>query len=802
MSVTGNRSTASAEDTVNERLTVFLATREHGLAMCLAIADRLQIPVAARLLVVADTSRTVEVQPSFPPGQREAYLQRFGHVVDWNELIWPARAQGWTCQPGTAEARLFVSAVVPDGRTVGRLVVESIQVPPAAALADLFPSAELQLYSDGLMTYGGRRLDSSLADRVTTLHYRDLLDGVRPRLLADADRLDFQPYPIDDVERYTVRRGQGGAESSVSGPTAVVLLQYLAHLGLVTRAGELALNRRMVVAALESGAQQVLVKAHPAHDGDLHGLLDDERVTTFASSGSLESWLAGLSEQQRSQTTVFSAFSTGLVGAKRLGAQAVAVGTADLLARLPDTDGNRIPVAVCDAFLPRVPLTGPVAIEPPRLGRDEWELLLDLLSFANDPAGRWRSRTELATALLALPEARRARFTSYLVTGLRQLGLFSAEEEPTPGPAPKPMAAAPGRPIELGPGEIALSVVIPAHNIADYFAGLRASIAGNRSTDIEWLVVDDGSTDGSGRLLDRLTAEFGEVQVLRHDQALGPSAARNNGIRHARGRYVAFMDADDWLAPRYFLALRDQALRHGADVVRVGYFEVSGGRTVVRRQPIAFADVAVSPRELLMPVNQTCAVDMPQPWLNICRRDFLLANELFFDEELHTAEDREWTWRVFLAASGIVSSSTVGYFWRREVRGSLTQVGDKRQLHYLRAFTKVADRLAGTPEAHYLPKVHRSMISIGLSHLERSERLQPRVRLTAVRELRQALRRLSEPEVILAAQGLTFRRARLLRLLRKRVPAPMILLIAGGRSALRELSRALIGSSSPAPRRV
>lgn len=792
MSAIDSPNTASTPDAVPERLTVFLATREHGLAMCRAIADRLQVPVSSRLLVVADTSRTFEVQPSFPAAQREGYLEHFGTVVDWNQLIWPARAQGWTCRPGTAEARIFASAVVPDGRTVTRLVLESIQVSPAAALAALFPFAELQLYSDGLMTYGGRPLDSSLAGRVTTLHYRDLLDGIRPRLLSRMDELDFQPYAIADVEAYTVRRESFGAESTVSGPTAVVLLQYLAHLGLVSRAAELALNCRMVEAALASGVQRVLVKAHPAYNGDLDGLLDDDRTQPFASTGSLESWLAELSEEQRAQITVYSAFSTGLVGARRLGAQAVAVGTADLLRRLPAINSNRIPVAVCDAILPRVGLTGSITVEPPRISAGDLDLLLDLLSFAKDPAGRWRARTELAAAMFALPPDDRARFTGYLTTGLRQLGLFTAEEEPIGGLVPARTAPAPSRPITVAPGELALSVVIPAYNGGNYFAGLRASIVGNRADDIEWLLVDDGSTDDSGLLADRLAAEFADVKVLHHAQTLGPSAARNNGIRSARGRYVAFMDADDWVAPGYFPALRDQALRHGADLLRVGYFEVSGGRTFVRRQPIAFSDVVVSAHELLMPVDQTCAVDMTASWLNVCRRDFLLANDLLFDEELHTAEDRDWTWRMFLAASGVVSSSTVGYFWRREVRGSLTQIGDARQLHYLNSFLKVADQLTGSPQQHYLPKVHRSMIAIGLLHLGRSARLQPRVRLTAVRELRRAVRALSEPELILATQRLGVQRVRLLRLLRRGAPAPLILFTAAGTPALRGLIRALL----------
>ncbi len=773
--------------------TIFLATREHGLAMCLAIADRLQIPVADRILVAADTSHSYEVQPSFPPEQRLGYLDEFAEVVDWNELIWPARAQGWTCLPGTAEAKLFAEAVVPSGREVARLVLESIQVPPAAALAALFPSAELQLYSDGLMTYGGRPLDVSLTGRVTAMHYRDLLDGISPRLLDHAEGITDQPYPIEAVEAFTMAGRSAAAEDQVSGPTAVVLLQYLAHLGLLSRARELAVNRRMVAAALASGAQRVLVKAHPAHAADLGELLADPRVRPFVGSRSLESWLLSLSGEQRAQVTVFSAFSTGLVGARRLGAAAVAVGTRELLKRLPETDGNRIPVAICDALLPTIGLTGELTPRPARFSTAELEMLLDLLSFAKDPAGRWRFRATVAAHLYGLSEQRRAEFTRYLPDAdLRRLGLFRADEEPTSSPAPAPMPPAPDRPIVLQSDELALSVVIPAHNIGNYFAGLKASILSNRRDDLEWLIVDDGSTDGSSELLDGLAAEFAEVRVLRHASAQGPSAARNSGIRQARGHYLALMDADDWVAEGYFAKLADQALRHGADLVRVGYFEVTGGKTAVRRQPVPRQDVPLHPRELLMPVDQTAAVDLPQPWLNVVRRDFLEANELYFDEELHTAEDREWTWRAFLAAGSVVNSSTVGYFWRREVSGSLTQIGDARQLHYLAAYQKVAALVSDGPERHYLPKVHRSMMAIGLSHLERSERLQPRLRLAAVRDLRRAVRAISEPDLILASQGLTFRRERLLRLLRQGMPAPLMLLMAGGRSTLRGLSRALL----------
>jgi teichuronic acid biosynthesis glycosyltransferase TuaG len=90
-----------------------------------------------------------------------------------------------------------------------------------------------------------------------------------------------------------------------------------------------------------------------------------------------------------------------------------------------------------------------------------------------------------------------------------------------------------------------VSVIIPAYNAAPYLSAAIQSVLGQTFSDLEIIVIDDGSTDGTGDV----AASFGSrVQYLRTAN-LGPSAARNLGIARSTGRYIAFLDADDWWLP-------------------------------------------------------------------------------------------------------------------------------------------------------------------------------------------------------------------------------------------------------------
>lgn len=92
-----------------------------------------------------------------------------------------------------------------------------------------------------------------------------------------------------------------------------------------------------------------------------------------------------------------------------------------------------------------------------------------------------------------------------------------------------------------------LSVVIPVYNVAPYLERCVASVLRQTFRDFEMILVDDGSTDGSGALADRLAAQDARIRVI-HQENQGLSGARNSGLQAASGEYVVFLDSDDeWL---------------------------------------------------------------------------------------------------------------------------------------------------------------------------------------------------------------------------------------------------------------
>ncbi|MGI9235413.1 MAG: glycosyltransferase family 2 protein [Woeseiaceae bacterium] len=94
----------------------------------------------------------------------------------------------------------------------------------------------------------------------------------------------------------------------------------------------------------------------------------------------------------------------------------------------------------------------------------------------------------------------------------------------------------------------AVSVVIPAYNRANFLGDAITSVINQTFADLEIIVVDDGSTDDTRAVVDNLADD--RIRYIRHDENKGANAARNTGIRLARGRYIAFQDSDDRWSPQ------------------------------------------------------------------------------------------------------------------------------------------------------------------------------------------------------------------------------------------------------------
>lgn len=115
-----------------------------------------------------------------------------------------------------------------------------------------------------------------------------------------------------------------------------------------------------------------------------------------------------------------------------------------------------------------------------------------------------------------------------------------------------------------------ISIVLPTYNVKEYIRQCVHSLTQQTYREIEILIVDDGSTDGTGALCDALAQEDSRIRVF-HKENGGTHTARNLGIREAKGQYIMFLDPDDWLDEHTFEKLALQIAEHNLDVIRFGY---------------------------------------------------------------------------------------------------------------------------------------------------------------------------------------------------------------------------------------
>ncbi|MET9321229.1 glycosyltransferase family 2 protein [Streptomyces sp. NPDC003038] len=273
-----------------------------------------------------------------------------------------------------------------------------------------------------------------------------------------------------------------------------------------------------------------------------------------------------------------------------------------------------------------------------------------------------------------------------------------------------------------------LSVVVPFYNVQTYAPDALKSLELNARDDFEFLLVDDCSTDGTPVLLERAARELPGAVRLRHDRNRGLATARNTGLDAARGEYVAFLDGDDWLAPGHLGRMLAAIEALNCDFVRTDHVRCSGRSRTVQRVPYGPQGVVADPRAGILPVTRATSVDYPYAWAGMYHRRLLDRGVLHFTDGLRTAEDRPWIWRLHREARSFAVVAMPGIFYRRGVSTSLTQIGDERQLDFIRAFDQVlSDTAADRESGLLLPKAVRTYCAMIAHHIGSIERFEPAV---------------------------------------------------------------------------
>ncbi|MGW0551239.1 glycosyltransferase family 2 protein [Streptomyces altiplanensis] len=275
---------------------------------------------------------------------------------------------------------------------------------------------------------------------------------------------------------------------------------------------------------------------------------------------------------------------------------------------------------------------------------------------------------------------------------------------------------------------VKLSVVVPFFNVQTYAPDTLRSLRANAREDFEFILVDDCSTDGTPEILRRAERELPGAVLVRHERNGGLATARNTGLDAARGEYLTFLDGDDWLAPGHYARLLAAMEELGCDFVRTDHVQCTGRTRTVHRVPHGRRGVVMSPREAILPASRSTSVDYAYAWAGMYHRRLADRGLLHFTDGLRTAEDRPWIWRLHREAESFAVLGMLGVFYRRGVASSLTQIGDVRQLDFIRAFDQVVGETAEDRDAdRLLPKAVRTYCAIISHHLGSIERFEPAV---------------------------------------------------------------------------
>ncbi|MET9431931.1 polysialyltransferase family glycosyltransferase [Streptomyces sp. NPDC003036] len=397
---------------------IFLASTLYGaVTLAAALDSGCFAPTDRRLLLVANNAATPETTVPLDRMPGFARLRpRFDSVLSWNEAIAPFHPGDWSPRADDVplwERYLRLLWGLGEGERV-ELAVESIQVAPALTLARLFPDAPVDVYADGLMSYGPTRvrLDPLVGERVRRLLHLELVEGLRPLLLGEFGAVP-EVVPAEAfrkvVDELAADEPLGtGAEGAAEGG-ALLLGQYLSALGILSPAEEEALHLRMVRGAVARGHRRLVFKPHPVAPASWSQALEREAAALGAELTVYDRpVLAEVLFGRLRPALVVACFSTGLFTADRFyGIPVARLGTGPLLDRLtPYQNSNRVPVTLADALLPD--LESGESGEPGEVG--DLAGLIGAVGFAMRPQVRPDLRPVAERYLSAHLDARTRRY--------------------------------------------------------------------------------------------------------------------------------------------------------------------------------------------------------------------------------------------------------------------------------------------------------------------------------------------------------------------------------------------------------
>ena len=191
---------------------------------------------------------------------------------------------------------------------------------------------------------------------------------------------------------------------------------------------------------------------------------------------------------------------------------------------------------------------------------------------------------------------------------------------------------------------IKVSVVIPVYKAEKYLLRCVNSVLNQTLSDIEIILVDDGSSDDSPKICDELKRAHDQIIVI-HKSNGGVSSARNAGIKAASGDYIGFIDSDDDALPSMYETLYQAALDYDADMVMIDYVRIKANG-IRQNRTTALKGGVYQKRRIIQDIYPSLIMGknidygpLVSVWQILFKADFLHKHKLLFDEDIKWSED-------------------------------------------------------------------------------------------------------------------------------------------------------------------
>ena len=241
-----------------------------------------------------------------------------------------------------------------------------------------------------------------------------------------------------------------------------------------------------------------------------------------------------------------------------------------------------------------------------------------------------------------------------------------------------------------------ISVVVPVYNVQEYLDNCARHLVKQTFTDFEVLLIDDGSTDNSGNICDEWAKRDSRIKVI-HQKNGGLPNARNTGISNATGRYIAFVDSDDWVEKDFLSVLYSGITENNADIAQCNYSRVfDSGREDFVQYKDAIWDRQHIEKVIMPQLANYIPVNMSNSRCNKMYKTALVKEAIkYCDEKVVMGEDFLMNIAAVALSDKVVILDSPGLYKYRYNTASISTGYDKARKYKEKQFYKnIADTAA------------------------------------------------------------------------------------------------------------